>query len=162
MTLTIRPAEPEDHDALWAILEPTIRAGETYALPRDGTRAAMLAYWFTPGNRVFVAVSEGVVRGTSLLRANQPSGGGHVANAGFMTHPDAGGRGIAGAMGRHALDTARDAGFAAMQFNFVVSTNTRAVALWQRLGFAVVGRLPGAFRHPTHGFVDALVMHRTL
>ncbi|MCJ2083680.1 GNAT family N-acetyltransferase [Methylobacterium sp. J-090] len=162
MNPTIRSADAADHDAVWAILEPTIRAGETYTLPRDGTRADMLAYWFTPGNRVFVAASEGAVRGTYLLRANQPGGGGHVANAGFMTHPDAGGRGIAQAMGRHALETARQAGFSAMQFNFVVSTNTRAVALWEHLGFKVVGRLPGAFRHPLHGFVDALVMYRTL
>ena len=162
MTLTIRPAEPSDHDAVWAILEPTIRAGETYALPRDGTRAAMLAYWFTPGHRVFVAATGEGVRGTYLLKANQAGGGSHVANAGFMTHPEAAGRGIAQAMGRHALDAARAAGFTAMQFNFVVATNTRAVALWEYLGFAVVGRLPGAFRHPVHGSVDALVMYRAL
>jgi ribosomal protein S18 acetylase RimI-like enzyme len=162
MTPTIRPAGPEDHDAVWAILEPTIRAGETYALPRDGTRANMLAYWFAPGHRVFVAVTDEGVRGTYVLKANQAGGGSHVANAGFMTHPQAGGRGLAHAMGRHALDTARAAGFAAMQFNFVVATNTRAVALWRRLGFTVVGRLPGAFRHPAHGRVDALVMYRTL
>lgn len=162
MSLTIRPAASDDHDAVWAILEPTIRAGETYALPCDGSRADMLAYWFSPGHRVFVAATEDGVRGTYLLKANQAGGGSHVANAGFMTHPAASGRGIARAMGRHALDTARGAGFAAMQFNFVVATNTRAVALWEHLGFAVVGRLPGAFRHPVHGTVDALVMFRAL
>ena len=162
MSLTIRSAEPADHDALWAILEPTIHAGETYALPRDGTRAAMLSYWFAPGNRVFVAQSEGVVRGTYLLRANQSGGGAHVANAGFMTHPDAVGRGIARAMGRHAIDGATRQGFLAMQFNFVVASNTRGVALWESLGFARIARLPEAFRHPSLGLVDALVMHRRL
>lgn len=162
MSVTIRPARPADHDAVWTILEPTIRAGETYALPPDGTRADMLSHWFAPGSRVFVALHDGTVRGTYVLKANQRGGGDHVANAGFMTDPGATGRGIAHAMGLHALETARDAGFAAMQFNFVVSTNTRAVALWERLGFRIVGRLPGAFRHPLHGPVDALVMHRIL
>ncbi|GJD30710.1 hypothetical protein PMNALOAF_1960 [Methylobacterium adhaesivum] len=162
MTVAIRAAELHDHDTVWAILEPTIRAGETYALPRDGTREAMLAYWFSPGHRVFVAETDEGVRGTYILKANQAGGGSHVANAGFMTHGQANGRGIAQAMGRHALDTARHDGFTAMQFNFVVSTNIRAVALWERLGFATVGRLPGAFRHPVHGAVDALVMYRAL
>jgi L-amino acid N-acyltransferase YncA len=161
-TITIRPAGAEDADAIWTILERTIRAGETYALPRDGSRAAMLAYWFAPGNRVFVAEQAGAVCGTYVLRANQPGGGAHVANAGFMTHPDATGRGIARAMGAHALETARAAGFLAMQFNFVVASNSRAVALWTSLGFREVGRVPAAFRHPVLGLVDALVMHRTL
>lgn len=160
--LEIRPAGAEDADAVWAILEPAIRAGETYTLPRDGERAAMLAYWFSAGHRVFVAQSAEGVHGTYYLRANQQGGGAHVANAGFMTHPDATGRGIARAMGHHAFATATSLGFLAMQFNFVVATNTRAVALWASLGFAEVGRLPLAFRHPTRGLVDALVMMRAL
>lgn len=160
--LTIRPAAAADADPVWAILEPAIRAGDTYTLPRDGDRAAMLAYWFSPGHHVFVAQSAEGVLGTYYLRANQQGGGAHVANAGFMTHPDATGRGIARTMGHHAIETARSLGFLAMQFNFVVATNTRAVALWGSLGFAEVGRLPLAFRHPTEGLVDALVMMRTL
>ncbi|GJE18910.1 GNAT family N-acetyltransferase [Methylobacterium marchantiae] len=160
--LLVRPAEPGDADAVWSILEPVIRAGETYVLPRDGTRDSMLAYWFAPGNQVFVAVDEGRVLGTSMLKANQQGGGAHVANAGFMTHPAAAGRGVARAMGRHALETAARQGFRAMQFNFVVASNTRAVALWKSLGFRELARLPEAFRHPTLGLVDALVMHRTL
>ncbi len=160
--LLVRPAGPGDADAIWAILEPVIRAGETYALPRDGTRAAMLAYWSAPGHRVFVAGEEGRVLGTYLVRPNQQGGGAHVANASFMTHPDATGRGIARAMGRHALAEAAAQGFLAMQFNFVIASNTRAVALWHSLGFREVGRLPQVFRHPALGLVDALVMHRRL
>ena len=100
--------------------------------------------------------------GTYYLRANQAGGGGHVCNCGYMTDSAAAGRGVARAMCAHSLELAREQGFRAMQFNFVVSTNTRAVALWEGMGFAVVGRLPGAFRHPAQGYVDALVMHRSL
>ena len=160
--LLIRPAEPGDADAIWSILKPVIRAGETYALPRDGSREAMLAYWFAPANQVLVALDGGKVLGTYMLKANQQGGGAHVANAGFMTHPDAVGRGIARAMGRHAIDGATRQGFLAMQFNFVVASNTRGVALWESLGFARIARLPEAFRHPSLGLVDALVMHRRL
>jgi L-amino acid N-acyltransferase YncA len=162
MSLQIRAAVPEDVDAIWAILEPTIRAGDTFALPHDGDRAAMLALWFAPGYRVFVAEEGARILGTYYLKANQAGGGAHVANGAYATHPDARGRGIARAMGLHSIATAAESGFLAMQFNFVVTTNTRAVALWASLGFVEVGRLPEAFRHPTLGLVDALVLHRSL
>jgi ribosomal protein S18 acetylase RimI-like enzyme len=140
---------------------PAIRAGETYALPADWTEAEALAYWRSPGHTVFVADEDAVV-GTYYIRPNQRGGGDHVANCAFMTAASATGRGVASAMCTHALRYAAAAGYAAMQFNFVVGTNHRAIALWQRFGFEIVGRLPGAFRHPTLGFVDALVMHRKL
>ena len=158
----IRPADPSDDDALWAILEPTLRAGETYALPTDWTRAEALAFWRQPAHAVFVAAAgEGVVA-TYYLTANKLGPGDHVANCGYVTAPWAEGRGLARAMGRHSLDAARARGFRAMQFNCVVATNHRAIRIWEDLGFAVVGRLPGAFRHPRAGVVDALVMWRDL
>lgn len=160
--LSIRPAIPTDRAAIWPILEPVIRAGETYALDRTLGRDAALAYWFAPGNRVFVAEADGAILGTYLLRANQSGGGAHVANCGYMTAQGATGRGVARAMCRHSLDQARAAGFRSMQFNFVVASNTRAVALWQACGFAVVGTLPRAFAHPSLGDVDALVMFQAL
>lgn len=161
-SLVIRPATAEDAEALWAIIGPTISAGETYALPRDMGREAALAYWLGEDRLTFVAESQGAIVGTYYLRANQPGGGDHVANCGYMTAAQATGRGVARAMCAHSLNKARQQGFAAMQFNFVVSTNVRAVALWQAMGFGIVGRLPGAFRHPDQGAVDALVMFQTL
>lgn len=158
----IRAAGPQDADGLWAILERVIRAGETYTLPQDMTRQDALSYWFSPGHRVFVAEVDGEILGTYFLRANQRGGGAHVANCGYVTHPAATGKGIANAMCSHSLEYAREQGFLAMQFNFVVSTNERAVRLWQRHGFEIVGRLPGAFKHPRLGYVDALVMYRRL
>jgi ribosomal protein S18 acetylase RimI-like enzyme len=160
--VTIRAATPDDDDALWAVLAPTIRDGETYALPRDLARGDALAYWRAPGADVFVAVEGGAVVGSSSIRANQRGGGAHVANAGYVTAAAARGRGVARAMCAHSLDHARARGFRAMQFNFVVSTNTGAIRLWEAMGFAIVGRLPGAFAHPTRGDVDALVMFRAL
>jgi ribosomal protein S18 acetylase RimI-like enzyme len=160
--IAIRPAGPADAEAIWGILRPIIAAGETYALPRDMTRAEALAYWLAPSGDVFVAEWDGVPAGSCVVRANRPGGGAHVANASFATAPDFSGRGIARAMCGHALDHARSRGFRAMQFNFVIASNTRAVALWRAMGFDVVGRVPGAFAHPSLGFVDALIMHRVL
>ena len=160
--LQIRPAQADDHDALWRILEPTIRAGETYALPADLSREAALAYWTAADRETFVAEVGGEVLGTYYLRANQAGGGAHVANCGYMTAPWAAGRGVARRMAEHSLARARAREFRAMQFNFVVSTNDRAVRLWQRLGFEIVGRLPLAFKRPGGDFVDALVMFRPL
>jgi ribosomal protein S18 acetylase RimI-like enzyme len=160
--MEIRPAAADDADAIWRILEPMIRAGETYTLPRDLSREAALAYWLADGHEVFVAEAGGTVLGTYFLQANQKGGGAHIANCGYVTAVESAGRGIAAAMCAHSLERARARGFRAMQFNFVVSTNERAVKLWQRLGFDVVGRLPEAFDHPRHGMVDALVMYRML
>lgn len=160
--MLIRPATLADHAAIWSILEPVIRTGETYALPRDMTREAALSYWTGADRETFVAEDEGRIVGTYYLRANQQGGGAHVANCGYVTANDATGKGIARQMCEHSLDHARGRGFRAMQFNFVVSTNKRAVRLWQSLGFEIVGRLPEAFRHPHLGTVDALVMFRAL
>ena len=160
--MDIRPAAAADDDAIWRILEPTFRAGETYPIPRDISRPDAIAYWRSPGHAVFVAEDGGAIAGTYYLRANNRGGGAHVANCGYVVAPAAFGRGVARAMCLHSLDQARTGGFGAMQFNFVIASNERAVRLWQSLGFAVVGRLPGAFRHPRLGMVDAYVMHRSL
>lgn len=160
--MKIRAATDADDRDLWAILEPAIRAGETYALPRDMSEAAAIQWWRSAHHEVFVAADDDGAVGTYFLCANQLGGGAHVANCGYVTRPDAFGRGVARAMCLHSLERARARGFRAMQFNCVVSSNERAVRLWEDLGFAIVGRLPGAFEHPRLGFVDALVMFRNL
>lgn len=161
-SMHIRPATDSDADAIWAILEPIIRAGETYTLPRAMSRDDALGFWFSPGHEVFVAEMENKIVGTYFLRANQMGGGTHVCNCGYMTAPAYYGYGVARAMCEHSLAHARTRGFRAMQFNFVVSTNERAVRVWESFGFQTVGRLPKAFLHPVHGYVDALVMYRAL
>lgn len=160
--MLIRSFRSDDARNVWAMLEPVIRAGETYALPRDMPEAVALAYWSGPDRETFVAEIDGELAGTYYLKANHAGGGAHVANCGYVTSAKFAGRGVAQAMCAHSLELARQRGFLAMQFNFVISTNTIAVRLWEKLGFKIVGRLPGAFVHPHEGDVDALVMYRFL
>jgi L-amino acid N-acyltransferase YncA len=160
--LVIRPAVYADQESVWQTLEPTLRSGESVALERDITRASALDHWFAARHEVFVAEQEGTIVGTYLLRANQAGGGAHIANAVYVVSPSATGRGIAQAMCEHSLTRARERGFLAMQFNFVLSSEERRLKLWQRAGFEIVGKLPKAFRHPSLGLIDAYVMHREL
>lgn len=160
--LNIRRAESRDAGAIAAIILPVIREGATYALDQTLSEAEALAYWMAPDKETFVAEQDGAIAGTYYMRPNQAGGGRHVCNCGYMTSAAATGRGIARGMCEHSLEQARSRGYRAMQFNFVVSTNERAVRLWQSLGFEIVGRLPGAFKHPSAGYVDALVMYQQL
>ena len=162
MTLTIRPAREADWPAILAMLKPVFAAGETYAVDRDLDDEAIRGFWMMPAHEVFVAELDGAVIGTYYLMANRHGGGAHVANCGYVTAPEARGKGVAGAMCQHSLDRARERGFRAMQFNHVVSTNEGAVRLWQKLGFDIVGTLPSAFHHPVQGYEDAYVMFQTL
>ena len=144
-------------------VQSVIADGQTYALPRDMGPGDIRAFFFAPDRQAFAArIGDGPVVGVYYLKPNQQGGGAHVANAGFMVDPVARGRGVARAMADHALETARAQGFEAMQFNCVVSTNTTAVALWRKMGFATIGTIPRGFAHPTRGKVDALIMHRFL
>lgn len=160
--MEIRPSANSDEANIWSILEPIIRAGEVFALPRDMTREQALAHWLGGDHEPFVAEENERLVGTYYVRPNQLGGGSHVANCGYATASDTTGRGVARAMCAHSLERARAGGFKAVQFNFVVSTNERAVRLWQAMRFQIVGTLPGAFAHPTKGDVDAFVMFQKL
>src|SRR5213593_2593755 len=160
--IKIRPATDPDHDAIWRIFHEIVAAGDTYAFDPKMSREEALAYSFRSGTRTYVAEENGGVVGTYILRPNQSGPGSHVANAAFMVARDAEGAGVGRRMAEHCLTEARRMGFRAMQFNFVISTNTRAIHLWDQLGFKIVGTLPGAFRHPEKGFVDVYVMFRSL
>ncbi|NBB98386.1 MAG: GNAT family N-acetyltransferase [Alphaproteobacteria bacterium] len=144
------------------MLEPVFRAGDTYAVDPAITCDDALAFWCGGNHTAYIAERGGSALGSYYICPNQQGGGAHVGNCGFVTAPDAQGKGVARAMLEDALDRARAEGYRAMQFNFVVETNTRAVATWVRYGFDIVGRLPGAFLHPKRGYVDALVMYRGL
>ncbi|MFJ1536930.1 GNAT family N-acetyltransferase [Micromonospora chalcea] len=162
--MEIRTATPADWPLIWPFLREIVAAGETYTWPPDVTQEQAQRLWMpAPPARTVVAVApDGAVLGSAKLAPNQGGPGDHVANASFMVAPAAAGRGVGRALAEHVLAAARADGYRAMQFNAVVATNTRAVALWRSLGFAVIGRVPEGFRHPTRGYVDLLVMHRRL
>lgn len=151
-----------DWRAVWEILRPVFRAGDTYAVDRDTSEEDAHEYWASEPGDTFVAECDGEILGTYYIRPNQAGGGRHICNCGYITGIHAAGRGVARVMCSHSLDHAKRVGYRGMQFNFVVSSNVRAVELWKRFGFDVVGRLPLAFEHPKDGFVDALVMFRAL
>ena len=160
--MNIREATSKDFDQIWPIFREIVAAGDTYAYPRDTTREQALKLWLEIPRKTYVVEEDGQVLGTYYIKTNQAGPGEHVCNCGYMVSPAARGRGLATAMCEHSQDVARELGYKAMQFNFVASTNEGAVRLWNRLGFATVGRLPGAFRHPSKGYVDALVMCKWL
>jgi ribosomal protein S18 acetylase RimI-like enzyme len=184
--IKIRPATDADHDAIWKIFHEIISAGDTYALDQRMSRDEALAYWSRADTQTYVAelhrqsvgeavgfpgtatasppggIKDQVIVGTYILRPNQSGGGSHVSNAAFMVARDSEGLGVGRRMAEHCLSEARRSGFRAMQFNYVISTNTPAIRLWQELGFEIVGTLPGAFRHPEKGYVDVYIMYRSL
>ena len=160
--MDIRPLRDEDWPGVWALLRATFAAGDTYTFPPDSSEADIRKAWVETPLATFVAREGKTLLGTYFIKPNQPGLGSHVCNCGYVVAPESRGRGVAAAMCEHSQQFARERGFRAMQFNFVVATNVRAVKLWERLGFAVVGRLPGAFHHRDLGYVDALVMYKSL
>jgi len=144
------------------MLEPVFRSGETYAIRTDITESEAVAYWTSADAGAFVLEGEAGLLGTYYIRTNQQGGGAHVCNCGFVTAQAARGKGAARVMLDDACKRAKQAGYKAMQFNFVLSNNHRAIDIWSRSGFDIVGRLPNAFNHPKDGMIDALVMFKTL
>ena len=158
-----RPFHPTDWLSLWPILQTTFAAGDTYTFPPQSTEAEIHKAWIELPAATFVATDEaGDIVGTYFIKPNQPGLGAHVCNCGYVVSKAAQGQGIAAQMCEHSQKLAVELGFRAMQFNFVVSTNTGAVRLWQKLGFEIVGTLPGVFQHQQLGFVDAFVMFKNL
>jgi len=159
---TIREATEADWPAIWAMFREVVATGDVFAYDEQTSEETARRLWFDPPATCCVAEENGTILGTYFVRPNQPARGNHVANGGYMVVPEARGRGLARALCEHSIGVARARGFAAMQFNFVVATNAAAVRVWEKCGFAIVARLPGAFRHKELGMVDVLVMYRAL
>ena len=158
----IRPAQTADRPAIWALLEPVFRAGETYAVDRDISKDSALAMWCDAPKATYVWEEDGAILATYYIKTNQQGGGAHICNCGYIVGAAARGQGLAAQMCDHSQIAARDLGYRAMQFNFVLESNEGAVRIWKRLGFATIGRIPDAFDHPKAGMVDAFVMHKSL
>lgn len=160
--MEVRAYRETDWPDVWRILEPVFRAGETYPTAREISEAASHVYWVESPGGTYVAQDGADLLGTYYIKPNQPALGAHVCNCGYVVAEAARGRGVATAMCEHSQHEAVTLGYRAMQYNLVVSTNAPSVHLWQKLGFATVGTLPGAFHHPEHGYVDAYIMYKQL
>ena len=160
--MMIRRAEPADFDAIWPLLRDVFRAGTTYAVDPQISKGDAFAYWMTTARATYVAEGPDGIIGTYYIRTNQPGHGAHVCNCGYIVAPQARGQGLAAQMCEHSQDQARALGYTAMQFNFVLASNTGAVRLWHKLGFETIGTIPDAFDHPTAGMVAAHVMYKRL
>ena len=161
--IAIRPMEAGDWPAVWCIIAPVFRAGETYTYSPDISEQEAHTAWVETPSETFVGLdTNGEILGTYFIKPNQPALGAHVCNCGYIVSGSARGKGVATEMCAHSQREALSRGFRAMQFNFVVSTNEQAVRLWQRNGFEIVGTLPGAYRHSKLGYVDAYVMYKRL
>ena len=162
--MQIRPIEDADWSAFFPVFHEVVNAGETYAYPEDLTSEQARALWVEPppGRTVVAAGDDGTLLGSAKCGPNRPGRGRHVATASFMVTPAARGQGVGRALGEWVIAWASEQGYAAMQFNAVVETNAAAVALWQDLGFSIIGTVPAAFDSRSRGRVGLHVMHRFL
>lgn len=160
--MNIRVATSGDFDAIWPIFQQVVAAGDTYGYRPDTSKEDAFHLWMKSPRQTYLVEVDGQILGTYYLKTNQEGPGAHVCNCGYMVTAAARGQGLATLMCEHSQREAVRLGYRAMQFNLVASSNVGAVALWEKLGFAQVGRLPLAFNHPKRGFVDALVMYKWL
>ena len=165
--MIIREAVAADWDPIWPFFHEIVTARETYAYDPELTDEQARSLWMSPSgsklSRTTVAVdADGTVLGSANMYPNRPGPGSHVASASFMVDASKRGHGVGRALCQDMIDWAAAAGFRSIQFNAVVETNERAVKLWQDLGFQIIGTVPEAFQHPTHGYVGLHVMHRVL
>jgi L-amino acid N-acyltransferase YncA len=162
--MIIRKAEIEkDYDGVWEIFLHVISGGDVFSFEPNTPKADLKKLWFADNMDTFVAVDNlGKVVGSYYVKPNQPGLGSHIANAGYMVHPDEKGKGIGKLLCQHSIAFAREKGYSGMQFNMVVSTNESAVKLWKSFGFSIIGTIPQAFRHQRLGLVDTYIMYRRL
>ena len=160
--MTIREATINDHDGIWEIFEQVIKPGDTYAFDPNSKREDLSKLWIAPGMKVYIAEENGKILGTYFIKPNQAGLGAHIANCGYMVHPEARGRGLGKQLFDHSWLVAKELDYKGMQFNFVVSTNRVAVKLWKKLGFKIIGTIPKGFNHQQLGYVDAYIMFREI
>lgn len=160
--LTVRPYKQSDQEAVWGIINQVIAGGETYVFYPDSSRDKMMDYWLAREKKVYVVLYDDAIAGTFNIKANMPDRASHVANASYMVSPTHEGKGIGLFMANYSLKEAKRLGYLAMQFNIVIKSNDRAVGLWKKVGFRIIGEIPNAFDHPRLGMTNAYVMYKEL
>lgn len=160
--MEIRQASTDDFEAIWPIFRSIVQAGETYGFDPMTSKEQAFDLWMSQPAQTFVASNEDEVLGSYYITRNHDGPGAHVCNCGYMVSPSARGQGLATLMCEHSQQHALTLGYKAMQFNFVASSNSGAVRLWEKLEFKKVGTLPAAFNHPSQGLVDAYIFYKWL
>jgi L-amino acid N-acyltransferase YncA len=160
--MIIREADINDIDGIWEIFEKVVKGGDTFAFDPDTTKEEMIKLWLAPAMKTFVAEENGRIAGSYFIKPNQPGLGAHVSNCGYMVHPEVRGKGAGALMCAHSIVKAKELGYMGMQYNLVVSTNTKAVQLWERSGFKIIGTIPRGFHHKNLGYVNAYIMFREI
>ncbi len=160
--LEIQGAKDSEWSDIWPIFKSVIEAEDTFVFPANITKDQAFGHWFANGVQTYLARINNVVVGTYILKENQIGLGSHVANASYMVSENARGVGLGRALAEHSFMEAKNQSFLAMQFNLVVSSNVKAVKLWKKLGFEVVGTSPKSFKHSSLGYVDSYIMYKEL
>lgn len=160
--IEIRKILSADQDEIWEIIRDVIASGDTYVFSPSSSKEKMLNFWCSPDKHTYVALLDNKIAGTFFIKDNQPDLGSHIANAGYMTSPSAFGKGIGTEMAKYSIEEAKRLGYKAMQFNIVVKNNVKAVSLWKKMGFEIIGEIPDAFRHQKEGFINAYIMYRKI
>lgn len=160
--MNIRKAIEDDYDQVWSIFHEVIQTEDTYVFSPNTPKEDLGKHWFASYMDTYVYEENGVILGTYILKPNQIDGGSHIANASYMVHPNAQGKGIGKALCKHSIEKAKESNYHAIQFNLVVSTNTAAVNLWKSFGFSIIGTIPKGFKHKRLGLVDAYIMYLEL
>lgn len=167
----IRPATDKDWPQIYPFYATTMAAGETYAFPPGQSLDDARPWWMEqpPGLTVVAVGEEGSagdgaqpILGSARMGPNRPGRGSHIATASFLVNTAHRGGGVGRALGEHMIAWAREQGYHGIQFNAVVETNHAAVHLWRSLGFEIIGTVPDAFDHATHGLVGLHVMYLPL
>lgn len=160
--MDIRPATEADKPQIWRVLEPVFREGKTYPVDHDIDQNGAFAYWFAPNKRIYVCEIDGEIVGTFYICPNSTGPADHICNCGYATAPEARGKGVATAMCKYSFEAAKKLGYRGMQYNLVVTTNSVAVHLWQKLGMTIIGTAPSVFRLPDGTYADAHIMFKSL
>jgi len=160
--MVIREASLADLDAVWEIFSRVIASGDTYVFDPNTPKSTLPQYWFASYMDTFVALVDDQIIGTYILKPNQIDLGNHIANASYMVHPDAQGKGVGSYLCQHSIEHAKALQFLGIQFNIVVSTNEAALHLWKKYGFTIIGMTPKGFRYSTLGLVDTYIMYKAL
>lgn len=160
--MKINEITEQDFQLFWPVFKQIIQAESSYAFEPSMAIDAAYQLWCLSPDKCFVMKEDQRVLGSYYIKANAAGPGGHIANCGYMVAPESRGKGVARKMCQHSQEVALSLGYRAMQFNAVVSSNTVAIQLWEKLGFTIIGTVPNAYKHKTLGFIDSYIMYKPL